>query len=86
MTDLQLAWQKIIDTLESGSQTKQLFQHCAKLIDLDIDKKRAIIFVKKPFLKIIKSRYSKLEQAVYEVLGEEFKPILTDNQSLPYEF
>ncbi|NEQ41650.1 MAG: DUF559 domain-containing protein [Okeania sp. SIO3I5] len=86
MTDLQLAWQKIIDKLESPS-TKILFQQCAKLIDLDFDKKRAIIFVEKYFAlkKIIDSRYSKLQQAVSEELGENFKAILTDNQSLPYK-
>ena len=83
MTDLQLVWQKIIDKLEPET-TKVLFQQCAKLIDLDFDKKRAIIFVEKSFtLKMLESRYSRLKQAVSEALGEDFKPILTDNQSLP---
>ncbi|MDJ0553522.1 MAG: DUF559 domain-containing protein [Microcoleaceae cyanobacterium MO_207.B10] len=84
MTDLELVWQKIIDKLELPA-TKLLFQQCAKLIDLDFDKKRAIIFVEKYSLKMIESRYSRLEKAVYKVLGEDFKPILTDNQILPYK-
>ncbi|NEO52778.1 MAG: hypothetical protein F6K54_06625 [Okeania sp. SIO3B5] len=41
------------------------------MIDLDFDKKRAIIFVEK-FLKMAESRYSKLEKAVSEALGEDF--------------
>ncbi len=82
MTDLQLAWQKIIDKLEPET-TKVLFQQCAKLIDLHFDQKRAIIFVEKSFaLKMLESRYSRLKKAVSQALGEDFKPILTDNQSL----